>query len=47
MDAGLTFQATKQASIIFNIDNLLDRWYRQYYLAQGRSVFAGLRLRFN
>jgi iron complex outermembrane receptor protein len=40
-----TFRATPKVSFVANVDNVLDRQYHLFYLAQGRSVFAGLRVR--
>jgi iron complex outermembrane receptor protein len=39
------FRATPHVSLLFSVENALDRQYHLYYLAQGRSVFAGLRFR--
>jgi iron complex outermembrane recepter protein len=47
MGASLTVEINKRTSFVFNADNLLDRRYHEYYLAQGRSLFAGFRVRFN
>jgi iron complex outermembrane receptor protein len=46
MDAAVTVQLHRHASIILSGDNLLDRRYHLYYLAQGRTIFGGLKLRY-
>jgi iron complex outermembrane receptor protein len=40
-----TYKATSTMSVLVSVDNALDRQYHLYYLAQGRSVFAGVRFR--
>jgi iron complex outermembrane receptor protein len=44
-DLSFGFRVTKQITATANAFNLLDRHYYLYYLATGRQVFAGIRLR--
>jgi iron complex outermembrane receptor protein len=46
MDAAVTLRVHRHASVVFNADNLLDRRYHLYYLAQGRTIYGGLKLRY-
>jgi iron complex outermembrane receptor protein len=46
MGLSATVKLNRNFSAVFNADNLLDRQYHLYYLAQGRTVFGGLRLHY-
>ena len=43
MDATLNVAVNSKVSLLVNADNLLNRTYHLYTLAQPRTVYAGLR----
>jgi iron complex outermembrane recepter protein len=46
LNANLGYQITKHVQVFATGDNLLDRRYYIFYLAPGRQVFGGVRLKF-
>ena len=44
-DLSAGYRATKNVTVTANATNILDRRYYLYYLAAGRQVFVGLRIR--
>jgi iron complex outermembrane receptor protein len=44
-DLSAGYEVTKHVTFTANVYNVLDRRYYLYYLAAGRQVFAGLRIR--